>query len=176
MPKSETFSNGFDDDEDDDAEDPTPIGQFESVFLGKTELRHSHLNDSCESITYQDSHAEENPLIITNLMQHSFETPANTCSSSNARALPMPNPNSSVSSTATSTAIATTTVPNCGSIAASCSNPDDAFFLQYLGNKFGKYSKNTRNTVQFYISRILYKADMGYYENGDASNLFDADI
>ncbi|KAH8391763.1 hypothetical protein KR215_001935 [Drosophila sulfurigaster] len=139
---SETFSNGFDDDEDDDAEDPTPIGQFESVFLGKTELRDSHLNDSCESITYQDSHAEENPLIITNLTQHSFETPANTFSSSDA----------------------------------SCSNPDDAFFLQYLGNKFGKYSKNTRNTVQFHISRILYKADIGYYENGDVSKLFDADI
>ncbi|XP_060654182.1 uncharacterized protein LOC132789881 [Drosophila nasuta] len=140
MPMSKTCSNSFDDDED--AEDPTPIGQFESVFLGKTELRDSHLNDFYELITYQDSHAEEDPLIITNLTQNISETPANTFSSSDA----------------------------------SCSNPDDAFFLQYLGNKFGKYSKNTRNMVQFYISRILYKADMGYYENGDVSKLFDADI
>ncbi|KAH8414808.1 hypothetical protein KR215_005456 [Drosophila sulfurigaster] len=170
MPMSETCSNGFDDDEDEDAEDPTPNGQFESVFLAKTELRDSHLNDSCESITYQDSHAEENAFIITNLTQHSSETPANTSSSSNTSALPMPNPNSSVSSTAT----ATTTVPNCGAIAASCSNPDDAFFLQYLGNKFGKYSENTRNTVQFHINRILYKADMGCYENGDVSKLSNA--
>ncbi|EDV93819.1 GH19539 [Drosophila grimshawi] len=50
---------------------------------------------------------------------------------------------------------------------------DDASFLQLLGHKFGKYSRNTKYTVQYHINRILYKADMGCYGNADASILPD---
>ncbi|XP_016982335.1 uncharacterized protein LOC108046891 [Drosophila rhopaloa] len=44
---------------------------------------------------------------------------------------------------------------------------DDDFYLQYLGNKLSKYSARTKNTVQFQINRILYKADMGCFEDAD---------
>ncbi|XP_022219086.1 uncharacterized protein LOC111071860 isoform X1 [Drosophila obscura] len=48
---------------------------------------------------------------------------------------------------------------------------DDAFFLQYLGNKFGNYSTRTKHTVQFQINRILYRADMGCFEEGESRKL-----
>ncbi|KAH8387341.1 hypothetical protein KR093_006463 [Drosophila rubida] len=194
LPRAETCSNAFDDEHDDGDGDnaTTPNGQFESVFLAKTELRDSHLNDSCETITYQDSRGEDNAFIITNLAQQSCSTPANTSSSSGS-ALPLASNNansSSVSSLGAATTTAPTPTPtptptttltaalpaNGVALVASCPNPDDAFFLQYLGHKLGKYSATTRHTVQFHINRILYKADMGCYETADASKLSDTDI
>ncbi|TDG38222.1 hypothetical protein AWZ03_015356 [Drosophila navojoa] len=48
---------------------------------------------------------------------------------------------------------------------------DNASFLQYLNSKLNKYSRNTKCTIQYEINRILYKADMGCYDNADASKL-----
>ncbi|EDW43975.1 uncharacterized protein LOC6616139 [Drosophila sechellia] len=54
------------------------------------------------------------------------------------------------------------------------SSGDEDYFLRYLGSKLGKYSARTKNTVQFHINRILYKADMGHFEETD-SRTGDAD-
>ncbi|KRG07019.1 uncharacterized protein LOC6585279 isoform X1 [Drosophila mojavensis] len=50
---------------------------------------------------------------------------------------------------------------------------DNASFLQYLNAKLSKYSLHTKYTIQYEINRILYKADMGCYDNADASKLPD---
>ncbi|EDX16930.1 GD16371 [Drosophila simulans] len=54
------------------------------------------------------------------------------------------------------------------SAALDTSSGDEDYFLRYLGSKLGKYSARTRNTVQFHINRILYKADMGHFEETDS--------
>ncbi|EDX01378.1 uncharacterized protein LOC6524412 [Drosophila yakuba] len=54
------------------------------------------------------------------------------------------------------------------SAAAPNSGGDEDYFLRYLGNKLSKYSTRTRNTVQFHINRILFKADMGRFEDTDS--------
>lgn len=46
---------------------------------------------------------------------------------------------------------------------------DNASFLQYLNAKLSKYSMHTKYTIQYEINRILYKADMGCYDNADPS-------
>ncbi|SPP78740.1 uncharacterized protein LOC117581643 isoform X2 [Drosophila guanche] len=48
---------------------------------------------------------------------------------------------------------------------------DDASFLQYVGKKFGNYSTRTKHTVQFQFNRILYRADMGCFEEGEAKKV-----
>ncbi|KAM8720248.1 hypothetical protein ACLKA7_006313 [Drosophila subpalustris] len=154
-PNSNTFSHEYDDED----EDPTGNGQFESVYLAKAELRDGQLNDSNESLSYQGSHPEEGEFIISNLSPQTSGTPAETPVA--AATVATSNATSSGSSTMATIA---------------GSNPDDAFYLQYLANKFGKYSANTRNTVQFHINRILYKADMGCYDNADASKISETDI
>ncbi|XP_034478182.1 uncharacterized protein LOC117784526 isoform X2 [Drosophila innubila] len=155
---SDTFSNEYEDED----EDQTGNGQFESVYLAKAELRDGQMNDSNESLSYQESHPEDSEFIISNLPpQNSATAETHVATATVANAVATSNATSSGSST-----IATIASPN----------PDDAFFLQYLGNKFGKYSANTKNTVQFHINRILYKADMGCYDNADASKVSETDI
>lgn len=122
------------------------------------------MNDSNESLSYQESHTEDNEFIISNLPpQTSAATSVETAAAGTTVA----------TSVATSNAT-TSASSNLATVASS--NPDDAFFLQYLGSKFGKYSANTKNTVQFHINRILYKADMGCYDNADASKVSETDI
>ncbi|XP_030386671.1 uncharacterized protein LOC115633367 [Scaptodrosophila lebanonensis] len=52
---------------------------------------------------------------------------------------------------------------------ASSASPstDDTYFMQYLESKFRKYSTRTKNTVQFHIHRVLFKADMGCFDNAE---------
>ncbi|XP_032296046.2 uncharacterized protein [Drosophila virilis] len=134
-------------------------GQFESVDIGKEELCevvHSPeaLNDSSESFIYPDNPNDEDPFIMTNFAQ------ANTMGSPSTNSTP-----------------AAQTGNNSNNATPSCSmhhSSNDASFLQYLSDKFGKYSSNTKYTVQYHINCILYKADMGCYDNADASKLPDS--
>lgn len=41
-------------------------------------------------------------------------------------------------------------------------------FPNFLGDKLQKYSLRTKNTVQFQINKILFFADLGYYEEEDS--------
>ncbi|XP_023166852.1 uncharacterized protein LOC111596752 isoform X1 [Drosophila hydei] len=145
MPMPEACPNEFDDDTS------SGNGQFESVDIGKEELCevvHSPdgLNDSSESYIYPDNHQlDEDPF---------HATAGAHASTSTSSAQGQCNPNALASSLQAAN--------------------DDASFLQYLSDKFGKYNSYTKYTVQYHINRILYKADMGCYDNADASKLPDS--
>ncbi|XP_030568269.1 uncharacterized protein LOC115767999 isoform X4 [Drosophila novamexicana] len=156
--KSMPIGAGCPNDYEEDTSSLNGNGQFESVDIGKEELCevvHSPeaLNDSSESFIYPDNPNDEDPFIMTNFAQ------ANTMGSPSTNSTPAPQTgNSSNNATASS----------------SMHSSNDASFLQYLSDKFGKYSSNTKYTVQYHINCILYKADMGCYDNADASKLPDS--
>ncbi|KAH8419899.1 hypothetical protein KR009_003646, partial [Drosophila setifemur] len=114
--------------------------QFENLFIEKTEMPEEEDEDQSDGTDKEDS-LEVRPVPeSTTSSQQNMITSASTV------------PARAPTSTATSTG--SEWIPF----------GDDAFYLQYLGNKFSKYSARTRNTVQFQINRILYKADMGCFE------------
>ncbi|EDW62713.2 uncharacterized protein [Drosophila virilis] len=157
--KSMPIGAGCGNDYEEDTSSLNGNGQFESVDIGKEELCevvHSPeaLNDSSESFIYPDNPNDEDPFIMTNFAQ------ANTMGSPSTNSTP-----------------AAQTGNNSNNATPSCSmhhSSNDASFLQYLSDKFGKYSSNTKYTVQYHINCILYKADMGCYDNADASKLPDS--
>ncbi|XP_022233285.2 uncharacterized protein LOC111081512 [Drosophila obscura] len=121
--------------------------QIESIFIGKSEV--SDVVDVDVSDDDQLIDADEMRFAQSlNQSQPPIAAPLTT--------------NSSPSATVTSTVALAPTTSRSG---------DDAFFLQYVGNKFGNYSTRTKNTVQFQINRILYRADMGCFEKGESKNL-----
>ncbi|XP_064546602.1 uncharacterized protein LOC135434123 isoform X2 [Drosophila montana] len=161
--KSMPIGAGCPNDYEEDTSSLNGNGQFESVDIGKEELCevvHSPeaLNDSSESYIYPDNPNDEDPFIMTNFAQ------ANTMGSPSTNSTPAAQ-TSNNSGNATDTATAA---------ASSRQSSNDASFLQYLSDKFGKYSSNTKYTVQYHINCILYKADMGCYDNADASKLPDS--
>ncbi|EDW72145.2 uncharacterized protein Dwil_GK10296 [Drosophila willistoni] len=139
---------------------------FEKIFIGKTEMpdidedkienHQVHLNSETARNSFLgipnqvhgNSHYNQVPAALQILLKHpqTMETPA-ASSSSLASLIP---------------------ATNAQSLAG---NDDDAYFLQYLGNKFSKYSTRTKNIIQFQINRILYKADMGDFDNLDSSKI-----
>ncbi|XP_065724005.2 uncharacterized protein [Drosophila suzukii] len=122
---------------DGDNEDNASGSQFDGIFIGKSELPDE-----------------------VNQLDNSGDVELETVAASIAKPL------TSLKATTPSLATSSTSTP--APARASSSNcpldGDDAFYLQYLGNKLSKYSSRTKNTVQFQINRILYKADMGHYE------------
>ncbi|XP_017850603.1 uncharacterized protein LOC108605433 isoform X2 [Drosophila busckii] len=148
---------------------PTQSGQFESVYLGKFEMR----EDTDETLSQMPDNKDNNN-------KHNEEKLALAVRNETKAKATTPNPSS--------VAAAATTAPSCSSaqtatnsekqllLPQQSSSDDDGFFLQYLGNKFSKYTPNAKHTVQFHINRILYKADMGCYDNiTDASKLPDVE-
>lgn len=172
-PHTDDFDNHNDNDNN---RDHAGNAQFESVYFGKAELcdelDHSSASATAQcQLTYPDAHLQDQ-FIITSLPQ------ASTSPSSAAAAATGSDGHSA--STHATLPCAEGSVTGTGAAAPiatpiSCPN-DDAYFLQYLGNKFGKYSASTKSTVQFHINRILYKADMGCYDHVDASKLSDTDL
>nr|XP_016939454.1 uncharacterized protein LOC108017010 isoform X1 [Drosophila suzukii] len=124
---------------DGDNEDNASGSQFDGIFIGKSELPDE-----------------------VNQLDNSGDVELETVAASIAKPL--------TSLKATTPSLATSSTPTPAPVAARASSSncpldgDDAFYLQYLGNKLSKYSSRTKNTVQFQINRILYKADMGHYE------------
>lgn len=162
LPLSDDFDNNNDND-DEHARNAT----YDSVYFGKAELcenldqtssapSHAQCQLTYADQLQQDQDQDQDQFIITSLSQ---------------------------TATSPSTTAAATQQGSVGAAPGPCtdatplgSTNDDAYFLQYLGHKFGKYSASTKSTVQFHINRILYKADMGCYEHVDASKLSDTDL
>ncbi|XP_017850610.1 uncharacterized protein LOC108605438 [Drosophila busckii] len=46
---------------------------------------------------------------------------------------------------------------------------DMQLYCKYLCSKLSKYSSSTRSTIQYHFNRILYEADMGWYEESSSS-------
>ncbi|XP_002133380.3 uncharacterized protein [Drosophila pseudoobscura] len=129
--------------------------QFESIFIGKSEV---------PDVVEVDFSGDQ--LIDHDKMRYS-------------QSLNQSEPPITAAMTMTSTPSASASAPRTSSVALLPSptlSADDAFFLQYLGNKFGNYSTRTKHTVQFQINRILYRADMGCFEDADASQLNESEI
>lgn len=152
------LSDDFDNNNDNDDEHATNAA-YDSVYFGKAELCENLDQTSSgpsHALTYTDQlqQQHQDQFIITSLSQTGATSPSTTAASTQQQG-------SGVAST-------DATPPG--------SANDDTYFLQYLGNKFGKYSASTKSTVQFHINRILYKADMGCYEHVDASKLSDTDL
>ncbi|XP_017048377.1 uncharacterized protein LOC108092992 isoform X2 [Drosophila ficusphila] len=137
-----TTTESLDDEDEGDKEneDNGPGSQFHSIFIGKTELADEHdLSD--ESTT---------TLASSSTYGHTI-APAPAPTAARLEPIPVNDPTSSVRATPSDCPLA----------------GEDAFYLRYLGNKLGKYSARTRSTVQFQINRILYKADLGCFEQAD---------
>ncbi|XP_016948043.1 uncharacterized protein LOC108023269 [Drosophila biarmipes] len=122
--------------------------QFDGIFIGKSELP--------DEVDQFDNSGD------VELEAVEPSTSLRTTSASLA-------PSSSTTPAPTAVWAPSAVAPTVFSVRASSSNcpldGDDSFYLQYLGNKLSKYSPRTKNTVQFQINRILYKADMGQYED-----------
>ncbi|XP_034490147.1 ubiquitin carboxyl-terminal hydrolase 7-like [Drosophila innubila] len=101
----------------------------------------------------KESHPEDNKFITSNVSQ------LNSVAALDGTSVAAPTVATFNATSSGSSTKATIAIPN----------PDDAFFLQYLGNKLGEYSANTKNIIQFHFYQILFKADMGCYDNADAS-------
>ncbi|XP_034483395.1 ubiquitin carboxyl-terminal hydrolase 7-like [Drosophila innubila] len=115
------------------------------------------LIDFHESRSDQQSHRKDNECISSNLPpQDSAAAPVAAATVATAAATP----------SATSSGFSTSS--NC------IPSQDDALFLQHLGNKLGRYSMNTKNSVQFLINHILYQADMGCYDNAVTKDLLNS--
>ncbi|XP_034137604.1 uncharacterized protein LOC117589626 [Drosophila guanche] len=84
-----------------------------------------------------------------------------------SQALNQTSPVTSATSSMRSTPSDATTASSSAIGACTNASVEDAYFLQYLGNKFGHYSTRTKHMVQFQINQILYKADMGCAEEGE---------
>ncbi|EDV92064.1 GH24249 [Drosophila grimshawi] len=122
------------------------------------------LHDFNESISYQDDGSNANQFVITCLpeplqqqqqQQQHQQIPVSPGSNPASTSAPIGHP--------------------IGDGMSQVAN-DDASLLQLLGYKFNKYTPSTKYTVQYHINRILYKADMGCYDNADASRLPDSDL
>lgn len=171
-PHTDDFDNNNDNDNDLNQDDAANA-RFESVYFGKAELcdelDHSSASAPAQcQLTYPDGQLQDQ-FIITSLSQ------ASTSPSSAAVATGSDVPSASTHATLPCAEGSATGIATAIATPISCPN-DDAYFLQYLGNKFGKYSASTKSTVQFHINRILYKADMGCYDHVDASKLSDTDL
>ncbi|XP_068157115.1 uncharacterized protein [Drosophila tropicalis] len=123
---------------------------FEKIFIGKTEMPDIDEDKIESNEVHLNTEAARNSFQgITNQIygnSHYNQAPAASCGSL-ASLIP---------------------ASNAQSLAG---NDDDGYFLQYFGNKFAKYSTRTKNIIQFQINRILYKADMGYFDNLDSSQI-----
>lgn len=119
------------------------VSQFEGVFIGKSEIPD-------EEYQWKNSANMELKAVDVSVAQTTNE--------------------SSVCVAPTSTTARAKSPARVASSAAALdqSPSDEDYFLRYLGSKLGKYSARTRNTVQFHINRILYKADMGHFEETDS--------
>ncbi|EDV45612.1 uncharacterized protein LOC6555534 [Drosophila erecta] len=126
-----------------DEENNATDSQFENVFIGKSEIPD-------EEYQWTNSAAMELEALKVSLAKTTTTT------------------ESSASVAPTSTTSRAKSPARGPSVGAPNSSGDEDYFLRYLGNKLSKYSARTRNTVQFHINRILYKADMGRFEETDS--------
>ncbi|BFG02921.1 uncharacterized protein DMAD_02294 [Drosophila madeirensis] len=136
-----------------DEEEDHPSGQlsnehFDSIFIGKTEVQEVE----------EDEELSDDQLVDADEMR--FSEALNQTVPAISAPLSMRNSPSAPTSSSSFSIGATTTLSG-----------DDASYLQYLGNKFGKYSARTKHTVQFQINRILYRADIGCFDKTEAKKL-----
>ncbi|XP_034670660.1 uncharacterized protein LOC117903038 isoform X2 [Drosophila subobscura] len=133
----------------DEEEEDHPSGQlsnehFESIFIGKTEVAE-----------VEDEELSDDQLVDADEMRFSEalnQTVPAISATWSMRSSPSAPPSTSTFSIGASTTL----------------SGDDASYLQYLGNKYKKYSARTKQTVQFQINRILYRADMGHFDKDEA--------
>ncbi|XP_016995744.2 uncharacterized protein [Drosophila takahashii] len=151
---------------DGDYEDNASGSQFD-IFIGKSELPDEDDNQTEES----DTAVELLPITEAKPGENEPDlVPISVPKPGENEPELVAKPSTSLKASSSSGANVRASTSDCPLVAG-----DNAIYLQYLGNKFGKYSKRTMNTVQFHINRILYMADMGHFEEKEGNPTGESD-
>ncbi|XP_052857743.1 uncharacterized protein LOC128265620 isoform X1 [Drosophila gunungcola] len=163
LPTNSTIENTdfMEDDEagDGDNEDNVSGSQFDGIF--KSELPDDEDDQSVDSRDVELETIEVTMAKPSISLKPATTQPAPSVASSSTSVVPARAPTAAAAAATPTPLIRAPSSSDCPLAG------EDAFYLQYLGNKLSKYSARTKNTVQFQINRILYRADMGRFENAD---------
>ncbi|XP_017114277.1 uncharacterized protein LOC108137199 isoform X2 [Drosophila elegans] len=163
LPTNSTIENTdlMDDEEagDGDNEDNVSGSQFDGIF--KSELPDDEDDQSVDSRDIELETVEVSMAKPSISLKPATTHPAPNVASSSTSVVPARAPTASPAASASTPLVRAPSSADCPLAG------EDAFYLQYLGNKLSKYSARTKNTVQFQINRILYRADMGRFEDAD---------